>query len=346
MTVRVPSILRALAAGSALLVCFSGSADAQTDAQASKEGQVVWYASPGAAAQFAPALAVWSKLHPDIKVDVVEAPGPDGMERVRTEQRAHHVVADLFSQGDIGTWQAVQSGLYQTFSPAAVPNAQKLSPRVKPFLDPQRHVVPIYLLAYGITINTQTLPQAAWPQSWSDLVKPAVASSLGIHSFGVIGGGLSWYMVGQPALGEAYFQQVVAAKPRVFSRAPEQESAVDSGQRSVIAPGALQNYTASRAQNAPIKFVVPREGLFFVAIYNGVVADAPHPAAAQMFLNFLLTAPAQAAIARSGDVPVISTAISPIDLGRVKFLGSGVTTREQGERLPEYVKAGQMLMGQ
>ena len=91
---------------------------------------------------------------------------------------------------------------------------------------------------------------------------------------------------------------------------------------------------------------MPREGLFFVAIYNGVVAGAPHPAAAQMFLNFLLTAPAQAAIARAGDVPVISTAISPIDLGHMKFLGSGVTTREQGERLPDYVKAGQTLMGQ
>lgn len=179
-----------------------------------------------------------------------------------------------------------------------------------------------------------------------DVLKPNVVSALGIHNFGVIGGGLSWYMVGQPVLGEAFFQQLVAAKPRVFSRAPEQESAVDSGGRSAIVPGALQNYTSSRALNAPIKFIVPREGLFFVAIYTGVVEGAPHPAAAQMFLNFLLTAPAQAAIARSGDVPVISTSISPIDLGRVKFLGSGVTTREQGERLPEYIKAGQSLMGQ
>ena len=342
----MPFILRALAAASATLALLSRGAGAQTTSQASKEGQVVWYAAPGANAQMAPALEAWAKLHPDIKINIVEAPGPDGMERVRTEQRSHHVVADLFSQGDIGTWQAVVGHLYQTFNPADVPNAQKLSARVKPFLDPGRHVVPMYLMAYGITVNRQTVPAADWPQSWKDVLKPNLANTLGIHNFGVIGGGLSWYMVGQKALGEEYFKQLVAAKPRVFARAPEAENAVDTGARGVIVPSSLQNYTASDAKNAPIKFIVPREGLFFVTMYNGVVRDAPHPAAAQMFLNFLLSGPAQSALARSGDVPVIDTSISPIDLSKVKFLGSGATTRAQGERLPDYIKAGQTLMGQ
>ena len=345
MTRRMPYILHALAAAAAVAL-LGQSAAAQNGAQAAKEGQVVWYAAPGATAQMAPALDAWSKLHPDININIVAAPGPDGMERIRTEQRSHHVVADLFSQGDIGTWQAVQGGLYQTFDPASVPNEQKLSPRVKPFLDPGRHVVPMYLMAYGITVNRQTVPEADWPQSWKDVLKPNLANTLGIHNFGVIGGGLSWYMVGREPLGDAFFKSLVAAKPRVFARAPEAENAVDTGARGIIVPSALQNYTASNAKNAPIKFIVPREGLFFVTMYNGVVRDAPHPAAAQMFLNFLLTAPAQAALARSGDVPVIDTSISPIDLGKVKFLGSGATTRAQGERLPDYIKAGQILMGQ
>jgi iron(III) transport system substrate-binding protein len=190
------------------------------------------------------------------------------------------------------------------------------------------------------------VPTADWPQSWKDVLKPNLANTLGIHNFGVIGGGLSWYMVGRQPLGDDFFRAVVAAKPRVFARAPEAQNAVDTGARGVIVPSALQTYTASNAKDAPIKFIVPREGLFFVTMYNGVVRDAPHPAAAQMFLNLLLTAPAQAALARSGDVPVINTTISPIDLGKVKFLGNGATTRAQGERLADYIKAGQTLMGQ
>jgi iron(III) transport system substrate-binding protein len=340
------SIVRALAfVFAAALVSVQGIS-AESASQAAKEGQVVWYAAPGTTAQMAPALDAWAKLHPDIKVNIVEAPGPDGMERVRTEQRAHHNVADLFSQGDIGTWQAVQGGLYQTFDTAGMPNLKNLSARVKPFLDKQHHVVPIYLMAYGITVNRHTVPQADWPQGWKDVLKPSLASTLGIHNFGVIGGGLSWYMVGQQQLGDDFFKQLVAVKPRVFARAPEAENAVDTGQRGVIVPASLQNYTVSNANSAPIKFIVPREGLFFVTMYNGVVKDAPHPAAARMFLNFLLGQPAQMAYARSGDVPVIETQISPIDLSKVKFLGSGATTRAQGERLPDYLKAGQVLMGQ
>jgi iron(III) transport system substrate-binding protein len=342
----MPFILRALAAGGAALALLTHGAGADPPSQADKEGEVVWYTAPGSAAQMAPALQAWSKLHPDIKVNIVEAPGPDGMERVRTEQRAHHVVADLFSQGDIGTWQAVQGGLYVPFDPAGMPNLHRLSARVTPFLDPGRHVVPTYLMAYGITVNTQTLPQADWPQTWKDVLKPNVVKSLGIHDLGVIGGGLTFYMIGQQPLGDAFFKQLVAAKPRVFSRAPEQENAVDTGQRGVIIPASMQNYVESNTKNAPIKFIVPRDGLFFVAIYNGIVAGAPHPAAAQLFLNFLLSPAAQSALARSGNVPVIETTISPIDLNHVKFLGTGVTTRAQGERLPDYIRAGQALMGQ
>jgi iron(III) transport system substrate-binding protein len=338
----MPFILRALAAAGTVLALLSQSADAENASQADR---VVWYAAPGSTAQMAPALEAWSKLYPNIKIDIVEAPGPDGMERVRTEQRAHHVVADLFSQGDIGTWQAVVSGLYQSFDPSGMKNLHKLSARVTPFLDKGRDVVPIYLMAYGITVNTQTLPPADWPQAWKDVLKPNVVNTLGIHDFGVIGGGLTFYMIGQEPLGDAFFKQLVAAKPRVFSRAPEQENAVDTGQRGVIIPASLQNYTESDTKNAPIKFIVPREGLFFVAIYNGIVAGAPHPAAAELFLNFLLSPAAQSAFARSGNVPVIDTTISPIELNHVKFLGTGVTTRAQGERLPDYIRAGQALMG-
>lgn len=346
MTPRMPFILRALVAGGAALALLTRGAGADSTSQADKEGAVVWYTAPGTAAQLAPALAVWSKLHPSIKIDIVETPGPDGMERVRTEQRAHHIVADLFSQGDIGTWQAVQGGLYQTFDPAGMPNLRTVSAKVTPFLDRGRHVVPIYLMGYGITVNTQTLPQADWPQTWKDVLKPNAVKTLGIHDLGAIGGGLSFYMIGQQPLGDAFFKALVAAKPRVFSRAPEQENAVDTGQRGVIIPASMQNYEESNAKNAPIKFIVPRDGMFFVAIYNGIVAGAPHPAAAEVFLNFLLSPAAQSAIARSGNVPVINTTISPIELSRVKFLGTGVTTRAQGERLPDYIKAGQALMGQ
>lgn len=339
----VSAIQRSAAVVVAVGVC-AVSAGAQTASDASKEGQVVWYAAPGTSAQIAPALVTWNKLHPDIKVEIVEAPGPDMMERVSTEIRSKHNVADLMSLGDIAAWPAVQQGLYQPFTKALVPNAFKLSPRVKEFLDKDQRIVPIYLLAYGITVNTQTVPQSDWPQSWKDILKPQFANTIGIHDFSIIGGGLVWYMVGQKPLGEAFYKQLVDNKPRVFSRLPEQQSAVNNGQRSIVVPGSLQAVT--QAKGAPVKWIAPRDGIFVITYYNGVVHGAPHPTAAQVFLNFLLTQEAQHAAALTGDVPVIPTPDSPLDLGKAKFLGYGATTAIQGQNMAEWLKAGKSLMGQ
>lgn len=326
---------------------LSAQAGGASDAsQASQEGEVVWYSAAGTAAQLAPALNLWAKQHPDIKIDIVEAAGPDGMERVRTEERAHHVVADLFSQGDTGTFQALRDGLYQKYDPAALPNLRLIAPRVRPMIDPGGRVVPYYLMAYGITVNTQTLPQADWPHSWRDLLKPNVANTLGLHDIGSLGGGLSWYTVGRSPLGDAYFKQLAAEKPRVYARDPEMENAVDTGQRGAIVPATLQSYVASTAKNAPVKFIVPSDGMFFVTLYNGVVKGAPHPAAAQLFLNFLLSPQAQMVLAHTGDVPVIVTQISPIDLTHAKFLGAGIATQEQIAHGDDYLHSAQEIMGE
>lgn len=334
------SLVRAALGAAALTGLLVQGAGAQ-----SSDNTVVWYSGPGTAAQMAPALDAWAKLHPDIKIQIVEAPGPDSMERVATEERSHHVVADLLSEGDIAAWPAVQEGLYQPFSSALVPNAAKLSSRVKPFLDKQQRIVPFYLLAYGIVVNTNMVKEADYPQTWRDVLKPALANSIGLHDPSVIGGGLVWYMVGQKPLGDAYFKQLVAAKPRVFSRVPEEENAVDSGQRAVIVPGLLQNEASSQNKGAPVKWIAPKDGVFFITYYVGVVHDAPHAQAAQQFLNYLLTPEVQRLEAKAGDIPVIPIPESPLDLSKTKFLGDGATTPAQGQNMDPYLKAGAALMG-
>lgn len=339
-------IVLSLAALLAALPFSSMPLAAQTvDAAAAKEGHVVWYAAPGSTAQMAPAMDVWSKLHPDIKVEIVEGPGPDMMERVRTEARSHRPVADLMSLGDIAAWPAVEEGLYQPYTLAAVPNEKTIVPRLQQFKDKQQRIVPMYLMAYGITVNTKALPQSQWPQTWRDVLKPAYADKIGMHDPSIIGGGLVWYMVGQPVLGDAYFRQLLEKqKPRIFPRAPALQSSVESGERAIVAPASLQN--ANYAKDAPIKWIAPKDGLFFITYYIGVVQNAAHPNAAQMFVNFLLSNDSQRQIATSGDIPVITTPNSPIDLKTAHFLGAGATTPAQGQHMADWLKAGQKLLNQ
>lgn len=41
------------------------------------------------------ALAAWKKRHPKIETSILEATGPDLLERIRAEQRAGRAVADV-----------------------------------------------------------------------------------------------------------------------------------------------------------------------------------------------------------------------------------------------------------
>jgi iron(III) transport system substrate-binding protein len=340
MKVRIVLLLAGLLAA----VPFSSPLAAQSvDAAASKEGRVVWYAAPGTAAQVAPILDAWTKVHPDIKVEIVEGPGPDMMERVRTEARSKRPVADLMSLGDIAAWPAVEEGLYQPYTTAGIPNEKSIVPRLQQFKDKQQRIVPMYLMAYGITVNTKVLPQSQWPQTWRDVLKPAYADKIGVHDPSIIGGGLVWYMVGQPVLGDAYFRELLEKqKARVFPRLPALQSSVESGERAVIAPASLQNANASK--DAPIKWIAPKDGLFFITYYIGVVQNAAHPNAAQTFVNFLLNKDSQREFATTGEIPVVTTPNSPLDLKTAHFLGAGATTPTQGQHMADWLKAGQKLV--
>jgi len=311
--------------------------------QTATDQRVVWYVYPGARAQAAPALAAWTRLHPEIAIDMIEIPGTDAMERVRTEQRAHHVVADLLTLGDIGAWPAAAENLFQPFSDRALPNIRRIAPRLRPFLDPQRRMVPMFVLVYGIIVNTQVLPEASWPHKWTDLLRPEIVSRLGIHDSSVVGAGLVWYMIGEPVLGDTFFHQLVAAHPRVYARGPEEESAINSGERAVIAPAALSY--AVESKGAPTKFIAPDDGIFFITSYTGVVRDAPHPDAAQMFLNFLLGPEFQRRFADVGQLPVVPQPGGLVDIGKVRFLGSGAVSPANAANIGDALKAGQALMG-
>ena len=52
-------------------------------------------------------------------------------------------------------------------------------------------------------------------------------------------------------------------------------------------------YLLAKAKGAPIEFVFPEEGLTLTPGVLGVVAEAPHPNAAQLFMDWFLSVPGQ-----------------------------------------------------
>jgi iron(III) transport system substrate-binding protein len=56
----------------------------------------------------------------------------------------------------------------------------------------------------------------------------------------------------------------------------------------------------------PIKAIVPGEGAPYVPLGASILRDAPHPNAARVYLNFLLSETGQSMLAAEGFKPVIA----------------------------------------
>jgi iron(III) transport system substrate-binding protein len=309
------------------------------------EDSVVWYASPGTRAYVAPALEMWAKLHPNVAINVVEGNGPDILERVNTEARAGRPVADLITFGDQAMFGLAAANGLGSYAPNAVPNARAVLPRLRSLVDPQRRFVPTYLILFGITVNTNALAPAQQPSRWTDLIDPKYAGQIGMHDIGVLGAGLSLVMIGRSALGDSFYQTLLTKqRPRIFGRAPELDAAVQNGARAIVFPSQFAN--VYRAKGAPVRWIAPKDGVFFVTVYTGLIKNAAHPRAAQAFMNFLLDRDAQSAIAAVGYVPVTNLAKPLIDFGAMTFLGKGSITEDQATHLNDWLAIGQKLKGE
>ena len=305
---------------------------------------VVWHAGH-ARVRAARALDVWAKLHPTTAINVVEGNGPDIIERINTEARAGRPVADLITAGDQALWELASVNGLGTYAPSAMPNLRYVVPRIRDLIDAQHRFVPTYLILFGMTVNTNALAPAQQPSRWTDLLDPKYAGQIGMHDIGVLGAGLSLVIVGRATLGDAFYQTLVTKqRPRIYGRAPELDAAVQTGGRAIALPSTFAN--AMQAKGAPIRWIAPKDGVFFVAVYTGLIKNAPHPRAAQAFMNFLLDREAQTAIAGADLIPVTTLATSPLDLAKLKFLGKGSITEDQATHLNDWLAIGQHLKGE
>jgi ABC-type Fe3+ transport system substrate-binding protein len=112
----------------------------------------------------------------------------------------------------------------------------------------------------------------------------------------------------------------------------------------VVFPAQFAN--AFRAKGAPVRWIAPKDGVFFVPIYTALIKNASHPRAAQAFMNFMLDRDAQTAMAAVGYIPATNLAPSPIDIGRLTFLGKGAISEDQVLHINDWLGIAQRLKGE
>ncbi len=316
----------ALAIAAALLAPSSALADWQASVYeaAKKEGTVVVYASMFPDAVEA-ATKAFSKKYPGVAVQVSRSYDGAIALKIRQEKAVNATNgADIFSTDTYDIFdEEIDTGL---LVPPAGPNA-------KPYENGgmYRNIAAfLTTMPVGITYNIDLVKTP--PTTYEDLLKPEYRGVLGVQSAETGPMPTSWYDYLRKRY-PGYWDKLKAQQPKYYMGSVPMVQAAASGEVAAANLSFPALASPLMAKGAPVKLVVDKTESFGVQLMCGILKSAPHPNAAQLFADFLLSREGQEALnGRGFGISVLPDVPGALPSTRIITADPKIYT-------PEYLKA-------
>jgi len=246
-------------------------------AAAKAEGKLVFYTANFAEIE-QQVIKEFNKRFPEIKIEMVRAPGGQLITRVRTEAAAGKLIADVVDHSDRALMQPLED-LFQDYAP---PNAADYDPAA--LISPK--FWPRATIAWSIAYNTELVKDP--PKTWMDLTKPQYDKQIG--QVFAQSGGTTWtrIMFERQVLGEDYWAKQAATHPVLYPSGAPMADALVRGEIA-IGPLLYNVIYQKKKDGAPIEIFFPPEGAPVNPYATGIPKTAAHPNAAKLFLNWCLS---------------------------------------------------------
>jgi ABC-type Fe3+ transport system substrate-binding protein len=263
---------------------------------AKKEGQVVVYTKAG----YDKAFAAFHKRYPEIKVTSVAGQAVDVTNRLLAERRAQKYLADVFSFGVRSTLSLLQAaGLDPIRSVLFLPEVADESKWYEGhvYSDPEKVHVFRYLSVaeQGIGYNTKLVPNPAEIKSYLDFLNPKWKGKIVARDVRTPGPGngsmLFWYH--HRELGPSYLKKLFGEMDITLTRNALQATDWLAQGKFAFCFFCSGEVEKARDQGLPVEVldVGWKEGSGIVS-HSGnltLMKNAPHPNAARIFINWLLS---------------------------------------------------------
>jgi iron(III) transport system substrate-binding protein len=270
---------------------------------AKKEGQVVFYASmevPSAQRL----VAAFEKRHPFIKVDPIRIGSERMATRLSAEAQARKVRADVVHQSAFDFYGVLQKNLFDSY----------FSPERAAFPADYRDDKGLWVMA-GATLNViaynkKMVTVADAPKGFWDLTAAKWKGQL------LMDDNESKWMAGMMQYyGEAKtieLLKLLAAQEIQFRTGHSSlQTLLAAGERAAVVVAFANGVERLKKDGAPIEWIAP-EPVIGLTFGTAVVKDAPHPNAARLFSDFLLSREGQEITAAAGYFAPRSDVVSPI----------------------------------
>ena len=270
---------------------------------AKKEGQVVFYGSMEAVSSQR-IVAAFEKKYPFVKVDATRIGSERMATRLAAEAQARKVRADVVQQSAFDFYGVLQKGLFESY----------FSPERSAFPPEYRDEKGFWMMPAStlnvIAYNKKMVAVNDVPKSFWDLTEPRWKGQL------LMDDNESKWMAGMiQYYGEAksmdLLRKLAAQEIQFRTGHTLLQTLVAAGERAVVVVAFANGVDRLKKESAPIEWI-SAEPVIGLTFGLAVVKDAPHPNAARLFNDYLLSREGQEAIAAAGyHVPRIDVA-SPI----------------------------------
>jgi len=254
-------------------------------AAAKKEGQVLVYTTLIVDQIVRPLIRAFQAQVPGIDVKFVRADSVALVVRMTNEAKANRTQADIWQLVD-GVGPLVEAGIAGTLD---LPNAKGL-PAV--YADPNRRWVTTNLAVRSLAYNTTLVPPAQAPRGYADLLHPRFKGKFAWNPNSVSGAygfiGTVLRHMGEDK-GTAYLRAL--AKQQITPVPMAIRAVLDRVIAGEYAIGLEMNGThahISASLGAPVAWV-PLDPVSMTLQAAGTTAKAPHPNAARLFLDFMIS---------------------------------------------------------
>jgi iron(III) transport system substrate-binding protein len=267
--------------------------DAVDLAAAKREGTIVWYTSNNV--EQANAVAKMFEAKTGIRVELFRSGGSAIMSRFQQERNAGRVAVDVLSTTFPAVYAAfARERLLVAFKPKNFDKLQQEARHPEGFFSAHRITI------ITIFARSDTLGGAPVPKTWSDLADKAYAgkmvitdpsfSSLQVTIMNGLAKTLGWS-----------FYEALRRNDTMVVRGNQQATDMLKQKERAIAIGIDDSYAVqARGSGYPFVSVYPAEGTFLIPNPNAIIKGSPHPNAAKLFMEFLLSDEAQARIVADG----------------------------------------------
>lgn len=301
---------------------YQGADRAQKVLQKAKQEQVVSVYTSMQPKDAVPLTEAFEKLY-GIKVELWRASPDKIAQRVLIEAKAGRHDVDVLEMNGPEIERLYREKVLSTFySPAFNDLPAAAFPK-------HRHYVVDRLNFFVMAYNTKLVPPAHVPQSYDDLLHPRWKGKLVIEPSDI-----DWFASVVKSMGEEkgmeYFRKLAALKPQMREGHTLLAEMVGSGEIPIVLTAFNHSVQKMKDKGLPVEWK-PLPPAFGQPSSVGLAREAPHPYAALLFVDFLLSKTGQEIIKERGRVPSSLAVDSPLNKFDYQMTDLGIFLDEGGK---------------